>query len=326
MNAEERLRRILAAEAESVDVAPDALEVIRARVARRRARWWRGWLPRGAALLSFAGGGAVVAAATVVAFFVGTHHPAPPPQIPGGSAPAVAKVPVYFAGTTGLGLRLYREYHPPSPDADLVSRTRTALAAMFDPNGAADPDYRTLWPAGVTVRAVQIAGDTVTVDLAGVPVTPPGDEATVGMAREQLVWTATAASGTTRMKLLLDGHGVARLWGMADLDAPLQRGNRPDVLAPVWLIDPQQGATVGHTVTVYVAGIVPDATVRVRVRGANGAVLDERSVPLSAGAPQQGEARLQLSLPSGRYTVEAYVLAPDGRTERYLDDHQVTVG
>src|SRR5262249_23516374 len=66
---EEELRRILADEAGSVEVAPDALPTIRARIARRRARhrprWW--------GPLTFTGGTAVVAAAAVA--FALVHAP-----------------------------------------------------------------------------------------------------------------------------------------------------------------------------------------------------------------------------------------------------------
>src|SRR2546421_304289 len=81
--------------------------------------------------------------------------------------------------------------------------------------GGLDPDYTSPWPPGVRVRSVAVAGDTVTVDLAGLPVDSGGaDPVTVRMSEEQLIWTATAASETTKVRLLVDGHGVTTFRGM----------------------------------------------------------------------------------------------------------------
>jgi hypothetical protein len=329
---EDELRRILLREAESTEVSPYALEIIQARIARRRARWWR---PRG---FVFLGGTAVAAAAAVLAVVLASgslsHSPVVGPGgLPGTSASAsgpvsagpAANVPVYYLGATGLGPRLYREYHlVPLPDGSPAGKARAALTEMLSPHSPFDPDYTSPWPAGVAVRDASVDGSTVTVDLTGVPSSSGQDKDTARMLREQLIWTATAASGTMRLRLLLDGAPASTLWGMAATGV-LERGPRADVYAPVWLIDPEQGVTVGRTFSVYLAGIVPEATVRLRVRNASGNVLSDQTVQLSAGAPALGEARLQLSEVPGVYTVEAYLSSLRDGSEQYLDNHVVTV-
>jgi hypothetical protein len=306
---EDALRRVLAAQAETVDVAPDALDLIRTRIARRRARFWPAWLPRGLALVAFTGGTAIVAAALVALAFVGlprTGNQAAPPGSTG--APPSANLPVYYVGQTGTGPGLYREYHPVLvTDQSPAARTEAAVETMLTPGSAFDPDYTSPWPAGVSVHAVRVDGDTTTVDLAGLPSGYPVDPIDV----QQLVWTVTATSGVPKV----------RLSGSAGV---LVRGPAVDVLAPVWLIDPQQDAPVGHTVKVRVAGSVLEGVVRVRVRTSAGAVVRDQPVQLSSAAPDRGEATLTVNLATGTYVVEAYVRGQDG-TERFLDGHRISV-
>jgi hypothetical protein len=332
MTDEDALRRILAAEAESVEVAPDALAVIRRRVARRR-QGWRRFLPGGVLLLGFGGGTAVVAAATVAVVLAASPRTGPPAQPPGGSGgptatttlPPTANLPVYYLGSTSLGVRLFREYHLlPVTGSDPAARTRAALTAMLTTSSPSDPEYTTPW-RDATVTAVRVEGDTATVDLHGVPATAPAGAATARVAVQQLVWTVTAASGTTAVRVLVDGRTVPALWGVAGLDEPLTRSPRADVQAPIWLIDPQQAAPVGHTFSVYLAGTVPGGVARLRVlRGAT--VVSDQPVPLNASAPQQGEAHVTLTLDPGTYTVVAYLPGPAGGPDRDSDSHEITVG
>ena len=327
---EHALRRILAAEAESVEVAPDALAVIRRRVARRR-QGWRWFLPSGVMLLSFGGGTAVVAAATVAVVLAASPPTGPAPQPPAGSGgptvatgPPSANLPVYYLGTTSLGVRLFREYHLlPVTGSDPAARTRAALTAMLTTSSPSDPEYTTPWQ-DATVTSVRVEGDTTTVDLHGVPATPPPGASTARVAVQQLVWTATAASGTTVVRLLVDGRSVPALWGVPGLDGALTRAPRADIQAPIWLIDPQQAAPVGHTFTVYLAGTVPSGVAGLRVlRGST--VVSDQPVPLTASAPQQGEAHVTLTLDAGTYTVVAYLPGPAGGADRDSDGHEITV-
>jgi Sporulation and spore germination len=330
MTTEETLRKILAAEAESVEVAPDALQAIRGRIARRRSRWWRSWRPQGLAMLTFTGGTAVVAAAAVALALVQAPKVKRVPQAPAGPPAVVqpagptANVPVYYLGDTGLGTRLFREYHVvPVDGTDVAARTRAAVQLMLTTDSPADPDYRTPW-GNATVNSVWIEGDTVSVDLHDVPQSPVPD---AQLAVQQLIWTATAASGTTGLRVTVDGHQVSRLWGFGGLDARLGRAPRADIQAPVWLIDPQQGAQVGTTFAVYVAAIVPGGTVQLTVTPVGGGQpLVVKSLPMGASAPQLGEVHLSVTVAPGRYTVSAFLAGPSGAPGPDRDSHEIAVG
>jgi hypothetical protein len=313
VNEEDLLRRVLEREASMVEVRPDALAEIRARTARTAGR-------RGSARRWFPVGAAGLATAAAVAAVVATLSPpaaVPPAQPPGASraateapgAPMPPLLPVYYLGP---GDRLYREFHPLDTGSDKpADRVRAAVEELLD-DSAADPDYRTAWPAGGAVRDVTVDGDTVTVALTGVRPAGAG-------AVHQLVWTVTAVSGKPAVRLLVDGVPLAGSGGR------LERGPALDELADLWLIEPQEGSIVGRAPVVHVYGAVFEATVQVRVRSGE-RVVQERTVTLSAGAPQRGEGRVTLApLEPGAYTVEAYVSSPEDGRELSLDDHAITV-
>lgn len=338
-NLEEALRRALTAQAETVPTSPNALGVIRGRIERRRARWW---LPRsGTAGLALAG------AATALVLVAGVaggatwwreHRAGPGPAaspaatVTGDTSTAKTfNLPVYYLGPARLGDRLYREYHVLPPEREtVVGAVGAVVQAMLD-RPADDPDYRSPWPAGATVRKVAVDGDIVTVDLAGAAgdgaFDAAVDDLTARMAVQQLVWTVTAsAGGPTGVRLLLDGTPATSLWGRADVSGVLRRGPAADVLAQIWIIDPQQGTEQGRRFTVRLAGIVFEATVRVRLRDAAGTVIDDFAVHLAGGAPAQGTGTVQVGLPPGRYTIEGYVVSERDGSEQVYDEHQFTVG
>jgi hypothetical protein len=348
---EQLLRRALEAKASTVETDPAALSRIRERTANRA--WWHR-IPGGAMPLVFTTGAATAVAATITTvMFVagscgpitntppigpGTSAPAPtgaptslpntspsPPSTSSGPAAVTANVPVYYLGIqNGLPV-LYREYHRlPAGDGSRTAQTRTAITAMLDGRNAYDNDYYSQWPASAAVRAVSISGDTVTVDLSGAGINgydPDGEKA----ALQQLIWTATAASQASGMRLLLDGKPVDRLWNLLPASGILYRAPASQVQGPVWIIDPQQGATSGTQVTVNLAGIVWEAAGRLRVRDAAGHYVVDRHIQYSIGAPSVGTAKVTLTLAPGTYTIEAfYYSAKDGSIQG-MDDHTFIV-
>ncbi|HWG99723.1 MAG TPA: GerMN domain-containing protein [Pilimelia sp.] len=250
----------------------------------------------------------------------------PPAPAAGGTLLAV-----YFVGTDRLVReggtpvtrpRLYREFHRlAAGDGSPAARTRAAVTRMLA--AAADPDYRSGWPATTRLRGVGVDGDAVTVDLSGAGRHRVSAEA-ARIAVQQLVWTATAASGRAGVRLRLDGRPVDRLWGLAATGGTLRRAPAADVVGPVWLIGPQHGAVVARRFTVHVSGVVYEATAQLRVRQGSRTV-HERVLTLDRGAPAQGEIRVELTLVPGDYVIEAYAASAVDGSVQHLDDHAVTV-
>ncbi|HEX2357353.1 MAG TPA: Gmad2 immunoglobulin-like domain-containing protein [Micromonosporaceae bacterium] len=351
---EDMLRRALEAEVAEVEVQRDALAKIRRRIASPRTRWF----PRPGALFAIGTGTVATVAAVAVGLAMcappqtdspptgtgGTTSPTGAPATQGGptnpagtgsptpgagspTAPAggaTGALPVYYLSEDGGKLRLYREFHPlPLADGSAAAKTRSALTEMFT-GRPYDPDYRGGWPSTARVRGVDIADGVVTVDLAGAGRNDVGSEA-AHQAVQQLVWTVGAVvGGAPGVRLVLDGRGVGELWGSVDISGVLRRDPHIDVAGLVWLINPQEGQTVGRTFQVHVAGVAFEATVQLRVRQGDRTV-DEQFVTLSAGPPSVGEARVSLTLAPGTYTLEAYELSAADGSVQHLDDHTFTV-
>ncbi|HKD96707.1 MAG TPA: GerMN domain-containing protein [Micromonosporaceae bacterium] len=349
------LRRAFDEAAGRVDVAPDALGTIRTRIEARRGRLWRRTRSgrparprhfRGGLMLGM--GSAVAASVVVLAVGIGScNNPStnptpvggppatatqPSPTNPGSSTttatpPGTANVPVYYLGATKAGTRLFREYHVlPDGDGSTAAQVKAAITAMLDGRTAYDPDYSSQWPASASVRGVTVSGGVTTVDLGGATVNgydPEGNRA----ALQQLIWTATAYKGATGVKLLFDGKSQTTLWASKlPVAGVLHRAAAADALAPVWVIDPQQGAQVGSPVTVNLAGVVFEGTVQLRVtRASGGAPVVQRSVQLSVGAPAQGTARVTLTLAPGTYEIEVMELSLKDGSVVATDNHTFTV-
>ena len=348
------LRDALEDAASNVTISPDALGDIRRRIAARRTRWlsFPALRGRGATMISLS----TAVAASVAAFAIGvgscspaphtTPKPAAGPTVPaitsgptgsttgatpsptssgGGGQTLTASVPIYYIGAND---KLYREFHSiPVGNGLPAARVKAAIAQMLDGRTALDKDYSSQWPASASVRSVSVTGGVATVDLHGATVNgfdPAGNRA----ALQQLIWTATAFSGGTGVKLLFDGQPRATLWASRlPVAGVLHRAPAVDVLAPIWVIDPQQGAVSGRSVTVHLAGIVFEGSIQMRVRSAIGAVLQTKTVQLSVGAPAQGTATVNLTLAPGVYTIEAYFfsMATSCDCPMGIDQHKFTV-
>jgi len=106
-----------------------------------------------------------------------------------------------------------------------------------------DSDYVNLWPKETKINSVVIAGDKATIDLT-LGKMNVGSEAE-SMAIAQLVWTATAAdTKVKRVQLTVDGKIVESIAGHVDATKAFTRGLTYEVLAPVWITYPEEGATV----------------------------------------------------------------------------------
>lgn len=340
---ERLLRAAFEDRAARVEVSPDALDRIRARLPRRRS-WLLGVSALAATLAASAGvalalsGGppitvtptplvtsAVVPSVPVTSAPVTAGPTTPPPtSAPTATPGAVVRrqVPVYFVGTVAGKPVLYREFHTlDAGDGSLPAQVRAAVAAALA-GRADDTDYTSHWGT-TTVHSVQIAGSSATVDISRPGGTPTADRARVSV--QQVVWTVTAAApDVDSVRITVDGQPATTLWNV-DISRPLTRADHTTVLAPVWLYEPQEGATVGRTFTVLFDGTVYEASAVLRVLDGSGAVVREQPVQLDQGPPARGQATVPLTLPPGRYVLQGFYFSPENGQMVGLDDHRVTV-
>lgn len=145
----------------------------------------------------------------------------------------------YWVADTARGFRLYREFVrldvTPNP-------IMTALKALIA-GTPKDSDYVSLWPKETKINGVVVVGDKATIDLT-LGKMNVGSEAE-SLAIAQLVWTATAADTKVKqVQLTVGGKIVESIAGHVDATKPFKRGLTYEVLAPVWITSPEEGAKV----------------------------------------------------------------------------------
>lgn len=236
--------------------------------------------------------------------------PAPEPPSPPATAAATGEpraLPGYYVAETPRGPRLYREFHR-VPTTDPVS---DAVREMF--RGPVDPDYRTLWPAGTSLRApVTASGGVFTVDLSREALGPAalGTEA-AELTVQQLVYTVQAAAGSTDPVLLLvEGEPVPELFGAVATAEPVRRADPYTVRSYVQVDNPTDGAAAGRTVTVSGEAAVFEATVLWEVlRG--GAVV-QNGFTTSAEGQRFAPYSFTVTLDPGEYVLRVVADDPSG--------------
>jgi hypothetical protein len=145
----------------------------------------------------------------------------------------------YWVADTARGFRLYREFVRLEVAPDPIMSALKALIA----GSPKDSDYVSLWPKETKINSIVVAGDKATIDLT-LGKMNVGSEAE-SLAIAQLVWTATAANTTVkRIQLTVDGKIVESIAGHVDATKPFKRGLTYEVLAPVWITSPEEGAQV----------------------------------------------------------------------------------
>jgi hypothetical protein len=150
-------------------------------------------------------------------------------------------VGVYFVGDTSAGPRLYREFLRSSGSDPIAFAVGASVSGDAD-----DPDYRTLWPSGVSAADVQSDGGQITVALSGAPADLPSgmtaDEA--GIALQQVVYSAQAALGEGRMPVQIENaDGGDQLLGESVAE-PLNAASALKTLSHVSLSSPAEGQAV----------------------------------------------------------------------------------
>lgn len=264
-------------------------------------------------------------AAALTAALAGCTGPSPAPTtapLPMGTPTATTSLAVYYTISEQGGPKLIREFHMlPVPDDSAGGKVASAVGDMLA-EPAHDPDYTSLWPQGVHLLSAKVDGDTTTVDLTGVSAGLGGVAESIAL--QQLVYTATAASGQPKVRVLKDGQPVDSLFGHVSTKNLLTRGKALDVLYGVWIISPQQGEQPGRDVTVHLAGIAFEATVNYDILR-DGKVVKHDAVTLDVGAPKQGEFTTTLQLDPGEYVIQAYAVSEKGGGRQHQDSHTFTV-
>lgn len=234
--------------------------------------------------------------------------------------------PVYYVGREpgpGGRLLLYREFRHVRSEgsSDPVAAAVQAMLAL----PPLDPDYTSPWPSGTQVLGVSRSGEIATITLSEQVGVHRTDAGTAQIAAQQLVHTATAADRSIRsVRLAIGSQDTNSLFGHVVGQAPFSRAPEVDVIAPVWIIDPYEGATLPGTFTVGGSANVFEATVSYVVRR-DGAIVAEDSIQATSGTGTRGEWLVRLNLPPGEYVIEAFETSAEDGRPLFIDSKRVTV-
>ena len=242
--------------------------------------------------------------------------PSPTPSV------TTSAVAVYYLRDTGsTGPRLYREFHR-HPVSDDPAREAVEVMLGDEPE---DADYTSLWADGTGVNDVMVEGSTATVDLTAAAATPGGDARFAAASVQQLVHTLTAAVPAVRsVRLLIDGEPVASFWGSVDLREPVGRAPASEILGPVWILEPTEGATLRRGDAFGGEASVFEATVSWQWRQGDTVVAEGFSTA-AEGAPGRGPWSATVDVPAGDYVLSAFESSAEDAQATFLDSKTVTV-
>jgi spore germination protein GerM len=245
---------------------------------------------------------------------------------PTGTATSIV-VPVYYLGRSaepGDRHFLYREFRRVQAEGGSDPAAVAVQAMLSLP--PLDPDYRSPWPVGASLVDLDRSGDTAVVMLSDQIAAHRTDAQTATLAAQQLVYTVTAADRTVHsVRLVVGGRETSSLFGHSVGTPPLSRAPEVEVVAPVWIIDPYEGAQVGRTFTVHGTANVFEATVNYRVMR-DGAEVRSGAVQASTGTGTRGEWSVQLTLAAGQYVVEAFEVSAENGEPLFVDSKTVRIG
>lgn len=234
------------------------------------------------------------------------------------TAIAAQTLPVYWLGHSNDDVFLYREFFPAQPTDDpLVTALRTMMGSK--PH---DPDYFSLWNNPSRLGASISAKNIITIDISADAFAKKADQGMAERSVSQLIYTATAAAAmaglvdtdsSIQVSVLVDGHTGYRAFGQVLLDRPLTR--KAKFLAPVWIIDPADGAThKSLPLKVSGQGVSPTGALLWSLdRFSDGKIGEQYlngTVSIPAGAKELGEFSFNIAPPPGSYQLSVYIADP----------------
>lgn len=247
---------------------------------------------------------------------------------PAEEEPAEAgTVPVYYAGDTGSGPRLFREFRRVSGDPALGA---VEMAASGEPS---DPDYRSALPDGVMFVSVESGLDLIRIEVAdGASGRPAGmSRADAELALQSVIYTVQGALQTRTPVSIVDGDGEPTTFLGIDTAGGVENADQLDVLSLVNITSPEQGAEVSGTFTATGVASSFEATVPWEVRDSSDAVvLDGFATAegwMDALYPWESEVDVS-GLAPGTYTFIAMTSDPSGGEGNppMFDSKEITVG
>ena len=236
---------------------------------------------------------------------------------------------------------------PPSfslaPERHSVAKTAAAARAALEElvhGTPQDPDHSTPFPKASTINSVTVSNGVATVDWSAEVL-----DASVGAKVEALgiqsaVYTLSEFGSITKVRFTVEGmdHGRASngrpiedWWGHVGLATqPWDRDAANDVLEPISLFSPIDGATSQGRISLAGEASVFEATVAILLRDASGKVIKDTFAMASAGAPDRGafSKTITFTLPATpeTWTLQVFERSAEDGSVRFMEDRSIKAG
>ncbi len=192
-----------------------------------------------------------------------------------------------------------------------VAVAKAAMTALLQGPNAREKaaGLTTTIPAGTTLNEVTIEDGTARVDLSD-DFASGGGSLSMQARVAQVVYTLTQFRTVNRVDFWIDGGLVETLGGEGlDLSAGQTRADWEEMLPAIFVETPAVGDVItGSRLAVRGSASVFEATFVVEVLGADGAIVADKTVTATEGAPGRGVFAVRLGLPpmSGKGKLVAY--------------------
>ncbi len=266
-----------------------------------------------------------------------------PPDATG--APA-SSTPTASSGTTRVTIYYLvdgtNEMHL-APERHTVAKTQAIAKAALEElvHGAAhDPDHTTPFPRAAKINSVTIRDTVATVDWSADVLTANASGAeTEALGIQSIVYTLTEFASIAKVRFTVEGRSsgtasngrvIEDFWGHEGLRGqPWDREPHIEVLAPITLWTPLQGAASSGTLRLTGEASVFEGNVGIVLRDASGKVVEQTSAQTD-GAPARGrfDTTITFTPPASAQTWTLQVIedsAEDGSV-LFMEDRDIRVG
>ncbi|MEV6417722.1 Gmad2 immunoglobulin-like domain-containing protein [Kribbella sp. NPDC051718] len=221
-------------------------------------------------------------------------------------------VPIYWLGKVvgnknGPDYRLYRTWQ------SINGRpAEEAVRLMTMSKVAGDPDYVSPWD-GAAVNSVRYTDDLILVDFKQLPAATLEPDV-ADMAAQQLVYTVQGAlQRTAPVQVTEQGRTPKTLFGVVDANQPLNKAQKADVQAMVWIETPENNQTVKQSFKVTGIASAFEAQVDWRATNLKTKVV-VKNYTMAAEGQKFASYAFTPKLGAGEWLLEVYLTSPeDGR-------------
>jgi germination protein M len=253
------------------------------------------------------------------------------------AAPETSTVTVYYLIDFAGRMWLAPERHEVPEQARIG---RAALEELIE-GRPQDSDHVTPIPADARILDLTIEEGLATVDWnADVLEADVGSEGE-SLGIQSIVWTLTEFPTVDRVRFTVEGkdQGTASndrtiedWWGHVGLDdQPFRRTEAIEVLEPITIWTPTEGATVGPTFVVEGEASTFEANVPIRILDAGGALVQTEVTTATEGGPGRGTFQMEITIQAPptspeRWRLEAFEENQETGEEFFVQSREIRVG